>query len=337
MRTRSILFGTLIVALLAGVYVDSLVRDDVADQRWRLDHESRLVKTGCGTVEYGVAGSGNPVLVVHGAGGGFDQGLDIAAVLGDRGFTLIAPSRFGYLRSPVPAAPTAEAQADVFSCLLRELQLAPSMPVIGVSAGTSSAIQFCARHAAQCSALVLVAPVAGVAPIAAAPGESTTAEPTPRPQPSVIGRWIIDHALRYDDVLWLAMRAFPADLMQDLLGTPPADYARAAPQEQQRVMATLHGLLPIGDRAAGLRLDSQPPAQLDPALLRGIGVPVLLVAARNDGYGAAGVARALAAAIPGAKLVEYPDGGHLLVGHHLEAWIAVEEFLRALPACGTST
>lgn len=43
------------------------------------------------------------MLVIPGSGGGFDQGeLLVRAVLGD-GFRWLAPSRFGYLRSTVPA------------------------------------------------------------------------------------------------------------------------------------------------------------------------------------------------------------------------------------------
>ena len=47
-------------------------------------------------------GDGPPVLIVHDAGGGHDQGLDFAAPLVDSGFRAIAMSRFGYLRTPIP-------------------------------------------------------------------------------------------------------------------------------------------------------------------------------------------------------------------------------------------
>jgi pimeloyl-ACP methyl ester carboxylesterase len=321
MRVRSIFFGLLILALLGGVYVDSRVRDAVGDQRWRFKNESRVVTAGCGTVEYGVAGSGDPVLVVHGSGGGFDQGIDAAKILAERGFTLLAPSRFGYLRSPVPPQPTAAAQADALACLVGELQLAPRMPVLGLSAGASSAVEFCSRHAERCSALVLVVPALATPSVA------------PRATPmSAFQRRLVEESLQSDIVLWLATKLVPAQLIESLLATPALDVAHAAPDEQQRVAAVLRGLLPIRDRAAGLVIDSRPPAPIDANVLVGLGVPVLLVSADDDLYGTAAVARDVAARVPGARAVTYRDGGHLLVGHYLEAWGAIEEFLRNLPA-----
>ncbi len=66
-----------------------------------------------GDIEYTEGGAGVPVLVIHGSGGGYDQGELIAqAVLGD-GFHWIAPSRFGYLRSALPASATFDEQAHV--------------------------------------------------------------------------------------------------------------------------------------------------------------------------------------------------------------------------------
>lgn len=63
---------------------------------------SRMLETSVGPIEYAEVGEGPPVLVIHGAGGGFDQGLDLAEDLVRNGFRVIAPSRFGYLRTPLP-------------------------------------------------------------------------------------------------------------------------------------------------------------------------------------------------------------------------------------------
>jgi len=43
-----------------------------------------------------ILGEGPPVLIVHGAGGGYDQGLWVARDSVGEGFRIIAPSRFGY-------------------------------------------------------------------------------------------------------------------------------------------------------------------------------------------------------------------------------------------------
>ena len=62
-----------------------------------------VVQTPCGQIEYTSSGDGPPVLVVHGAGGGFDQGMAFAQPLVAQGFRVVAMSRFGYLNTPLPA------------------------------------------------------------------------------------------------------------------------------------------------------------------------------------------------------------------------------------------
>ena len=53
------------------------------------------IETSFGTLEYAVKGEGEPILVVHGAGGGFDQALNMTGAMAGHGYRLIAPSRFG--------------------------------------------------------------------------------------------------------------------------------------------------------------------------------------------------------------------------------------------------
>ena len=83
--------------------------------------------------------------MIHGTGGGFDQGMLAGQDFVERGLRVIAPSRFGYLRTPFPTDASAEAQADQFVCLLDELGIARTA-VAGVSAGANSAMQFAIRH-----------------------------------------------------------------------------------------------------------------------------------------------------------------------------------------------
>jgi pimeloyl-ACP methyl ester carboxylesterase len=72
----------------------------------------RVVDTSAGPIEYAEEGAGLPLLSIHGAGGGFDQGLANAGELVGHGFRIIAPSRFGYLRTPLPRDSSPAAQAD---------------------------------------------------------------------------------------------------------------------------------------------------------------------------------------------------------------------------------
>jgi hypothetical protein len=62
----------------------------------RVAHGSTLIATRCGPIEYQEAGTGIPLLAVHGGGGGYDQGMAFAGALAHRGIRVIAMSRFGY-------------------------------------------------------------------------------------------------------------------------------------------------------------------------------------------------------------------------------------------------
>ncbi len=75
------------------------------------------VVTRFGTVEYAERGSGEPPLAMHGFFGGCDEALLSLRGLA-AGRRVIAPSRFGYLGSSMPAGATVAAQADAFAALL---------------------------------------------------------------------------------------------------------------------------------------------------------------------------------------------------------------------------
>ena len=113
--------------------------------KWRFDsdmlraraHASRgsvLLATRCGPIEYQEAGAGVPLLAVHGSGGGHDQGMAFAGALASRGIRVIAMSRFGYLRTPMPSDASAAAQADAHVCLLDALGI-PKAAVMGETEG----------------------------------------------------------------------------------------------------------------------------------------------------------------------------------------------------------
>ena len=92
-RTLYVILAVLIVAT-SGVY--AIFARDLAGARGRLVGRSKTMETSFGTLEYVVMGEGEPMLIVHGAEGGFDQGIDMTGALAAHGYQLIAPSRFGY-------------------------------------------------------------------------------------------------------------------------------------------------------------------------------------------------------------------------------------------------
>lgn len=120
----------------------------------RLGAGSALVPTPRGPVEVGLAGEGPPVLVLHGAPGGYDRGLAMAAHLVEGGMRVIAPSRPGYLRTPRSVGPDPERTADALAAVLDAL----GEPVVGVYAaehGGPTALAFALRHPQRVRALVM--------------------------------------------------------------------------------------------------------------------------------------------------------------------------------------
>ena len=105
---RTLLAGLGGLVLAGGAYAIGAYRSAMAAADARLARRSSVIATEAGPLEYAVAGEGPPVMMIHGTGGGFDQGLMFAAPLVGAGFGVIAPSRFGYLRSAYPDDPSSE-------------------------------------------------------------------------------------------------------------------------------------------------------------------------------------------------------------------------------------
>lgn len=108
-----------------------------------------------GTVVYADRGQGAPVLLIHGIFGGSDAALRQFRDYVPEGSRVIAPSRFGYLGSALPDGATPALQADAFASLLDVLHI-PRVPILAVSAGVTSAVQFAIRHPERVSSLVLI-------------------------------------------------------------------------------------------------------------------------------------------------------------------------------------
>ncbi len=119
---------------------------------------TQLASTRLGLIEYQQAGSGSTVLISHGTPGGFDQGLVIAEILRLRGFSVLAISRPGYLKTPLATGTTPIEQADAFAALL-DTQNICKAAIIGVSGGGPAALHFALRHREKCLSLVMISAI----------------------------------------------------------------------------------------------------------------------------------------------------------------------------------
>lgn len=313
MKRRNVLLGLAGVAMIAGGATWREFTSAIETARSRVEGRSNVIQSRFGKVEYAEAGDGAPLLMVHGTGGGFDQGLDFAAPLTSH-WRVIAPSRFGYLRSDFPEDASSEKQADAFIDLLDALRIEHAV-VIGGSAGALSAMQFAIRHPDRCRALVAMVPAAH------APGRPPVDPPNP------LARAIIEHGLKSDFLFWLGAALNEDAMIASLLATDAHLVRAAAPVERNRVRAILRNILPISARTRGLSNDARLAYDPAPMPLETIRVPTLALSLEDDRFQTLAAARHIADVVPGAQLVSYPTGGHIWVGRNEEVFGAVERFL----------
>jgi 2-hydroxy-6-oxonona-2,4-dienedioate hydrolase len=319
---RSLVLGLAIiaVALVAAFAVHARFKSDLALASASAAQGSELIDTRCGPIEVQQAGTGTPLLMIHGSGGGHDQGMAWARPLVRQSVRVIAVSRFGYLRTPRPADASPEAQADAHVCLLDALGIAKAA-VMGVSAGGPSAMQTAIRHPDRVSALVLVVP------IAYKPGTvADSAPPVSDDKDALLLR-----LLGSDFLFWSGLHAARDSLIRHVLATPPEQVATASEAERARVNDMAERILPVSRRAAGLRDDTRLGKRLGPYALESVRVPTLVVSARDDGFGTYAAAQYTAGRIAGAKFLGFDDGGHLLVGHDARVQAEVLELLATVP------
>jgi pimeloyl-ACP methyl ester carboxylesterase len=304
------------VAAAAAGLVFWLYRSDMARARRAARAGSRIVDTAAGPIEYIERGSGAAMLSIHGAGGGFDQGLANVAHFASEGFRVIAPSRFGYLRTPTPADASAAAQADAHAALLSSLDIGRAV-VVGVSAGARSAVEFAIRHPARTAALILIVP-------------GTYAPDAPVSAPADRGSRLVLALVNIgaDFFWWAAEKLAPSRLVR-FVGVPPELLAAATADERRRVMDIVASIQPLSLRMRGIAVDSVAPPQ--PGFDK-ISAPTLIISARDDLYNTAPAAAFAASRIRGAQLVILETGGHLLVGRQTEVGQAVRRFLARVTA-----
>jgi pimeloyl-ACP methyl ester carboxylesterase len=313
MSRRHVLNGLGAVALTTCAYGFGAYRATMAGAEAQISGRSDLVPSRAGPLEYAVVGQGTPLLMIHGTGGGFDQGLLFANGLREAGFQIVAPSRFGYLRSAFPDDASPAHQADVLVDLLDHLNI-DRIAVAGGSAGALTAAEFALRHPDRCAHLVLIVPAANL----------TGRDPV---EFTALQRLAVDRVLASDAWFWAFVTLAPDALLRTLLATDPALLAKVSPQERTRVAMIRRGLMPISQKTLGLRNDGVWAGMPTSTAFEKITPPTLILSCADDLFGTADTARLLSRRIPGAELIVYPDGGHIWLGHDTDLTHAIRDVI----------
>lgn len=288
-------------------------RSDMRTARARLAGQSRRILTASGPAEVAEAGSGPPALVVHGSAGGFDMGMQVGRdVLGD-GYRIIAPSRFGYLGTPMPSDASHAHQAAAFASLLDTLDL-PSVVVVAVSAGAQAATQLALLHPDRVQALVLITPALYL-PLS--PEELAGGPPS----------FIFDHLLASDRLVWTLARLAPKLLVR-VAGVPRSLDDRVTANDREKLV---DWFFPASARHVGLAHDIRTTTPVAPDLpIEQLQMPVMLVSAVDDPYRTADVVRYSAERLRTVRVLMCDSGGHVLLGQEARVRREVQDFLGAV-------
>jgi 2-hydroxy-6-oxonona-2,4-dienedioate hydrolase len=282
--------GSIVLAvLIPGGLVYRQYQADLSQAYQRIARGGKMIQTACGPIQYTEFGEGAPMLIVHGAGGGYDQGEYFAKLI-DGNYRWIAPSRFGFLGTPVPDGANSSQQADAYACLLDALGI-DRVGVVGVSMGGPSSLLFALRYPQRTNSLVMISAASHAIP----------------PRPAILAT--VFNVFLNDFVFWSMVRLSPEGLLV-ALGVPLEVQKQLSPQEVAQLHAFLESIVPMGARRNGQLLE-QHMSEYDADQIHQIQVPTLILHARDDTLVSFEQGEFTAKNVPGAQFIPIEKGGHL--------------------------
>ena len=275
-----------------------------------LEHGSQVIQTSVGPVEYAKMGKGPVILISHGGATGYDN-IYIYKDLVDEGFTLVCPSRPGYLRTPLDVGPAFEEQADMMAALLDALKIKEKAFMLGISLGGPTALQFALRHPDRCKGLIMQEAV------------SKKYLPSQKAKDSFLGKlflskfgsdlsgWIQYLAVKYAPVSvfdeYLQIETFyDKDKTKQL-----AEEIMKDPKEVEKLKALINMISPMSKRKTGLKSEMEYAAKIPRYPLEKIKVPTLVTQSKVDRNVEFDNGEFVAKTIPNAEFYSFDGLGHL--------------------------
>ncbi len=304
-------FLLFVLALLVVGFVLAWFASWRSDQLASLDSGSELAETKKGPIEYVDRGEGPTLLVFHDAPGGYDQAMLLGSLVPEEEFHLVAPSRPGYLRTPLTTGQSLAEQADAMAALIETMGLS-SVAVLASSFGAPAAMHFAGRYPDKVWALVLLSPA------------TTMSASDQRPLGINLGQLVNDR-LEGDFGAWLAVETLQREPRKLIEGIVQAESDATQTErealvehildhsDQQEWFESLIGtFIPPSAREAGVRNDLQQLRTFNELPLEKIVVPTLIIHGTADKVIPISEAEAMAARIPGATFHRVEGAGHLV-------------------------
>jgi|APSaa5957512576_1039674.scaffolds.fasta_scaffold02060_4 2-hydroxy-6-oxonona-2,4-dienedioate hydrolase len=294
MQLQTVIFPALLFGLILIVWLVRYYQQSYQEKISSLLAGSRVYETKLGPVEAAILGEGPPIIVLHGAGGGYDRGQVYAHP--DLGYQYIVLSRPGYLRTPLTSGKTPCQQADLVAALMDALKIKKAF-IMGVSAGGPTAIEFSLKFPERCMGLIL---------------SSAVNQPIPAYKffAYAIGKYIIPSTF----ITWLFLNrgglfAIRPNLAFQLFGKP---------EKQKQIKNLVASLWPPRPRFAGLENDMENiKDQLNYSLAE-IDRPTLVIHGTSDAVISHRQGVRAADQIPGAEFISVKGGTHFCLISHSE-------------------
>jgi 2-hydroxy-6-oxonona-2,4-dienedioate hydrolase len=287
---KRVIFGSIVLAVaIPGGLIYRQYQHDMSLAYQRVLSGGKIIETACGPIQYAEFGEGAPMLIVHGAGGGYDQGEYFAKLIGGN-YRWIAPSRFGFLGTPVPDGANSSLQADAYACLLDALGI-DQVGVVGVSMGGPSSLLFALHYPQRTRSLVMISAASHAIP----------------PRPAVLAALF---SVFLDDFVFWSMVHLSPDGLLAALGVPLEVQKQLSPKEVAQLNAFLESIMPMGARRNGQLLE-QHMSEYDAEQIHNIQAPTFVLHARDDTLVFFEQGEFTARNIPGAQLIPMEKGGHL--------------------------
>lgn len=292
-------------------------------RRWKrvltstLHRNSKVAITSAGEIEYALKGSGPVILMLHGGPGGYDQSLLDMEMWINEGFSLLAISRPGYLRTPLSIGETFEQQADAIDALLSALEIT-EVAIIGASAGGPPAIHFALRYPDRVKALVLMAAVSKQYTVDESQTRSLLGRIFLSGFMADIGVWIFDIVTRR----WPALSM--KESFKETVNLEPEKmntYIKQVmlnPEQVSWYKRFIQTTCPLTSRLAGLNNDLKQLQRVSFSNLKDIRNPTLVIHGTVDKDVSFSNAEFSVSSIPNAKLYRLENVGHVVwLGEHV--------------------
>jgi len=268
-----------------------------------------------GNIEYVIDNKkGTTVLLIHGIVGGYDQGVQTAKNLLPENQRYISISRFGYLRSDIPANPTPSNQCEAFRMVLEQNEI-KDVILLATSAGGTIAFKFALLYPDYVKGMILIG--------SGYPNKRK--DKMPKGPPEFV----------YNDLFFTFFVNHMKGTLLKMFGVSKEEYKNASSYEREQFDNMMKTLLPVKPRKRGIINDNK---EINPNMLKNydayplerLSTPVLILHAKNDPMASFEDMKEASERLKNKKVIVYEKGGHILFGYNQANKQYISDFIQGI-------